>query len=98
MGVKTSLLPVLLLQGRQRDADCEQVALRNDRDRLALLPGCPLQPAVLPSGTHLCWNPHSDPAEALEAKSFALRCNRNLGRNFSKTICCLVLRGYIEPV
>lgn len=84
MGVKTSLLTVLLLQGRQRDAEGEQVALRNDRDRPALLPGCHLQPVVLPithlSGTHLCWNPHSGLVEALEVKSFALRHNRNLGR------------------
>lgn len=56
MGVWTSLLPVLLLQGRQNGADSEQVALRNDRDRLALLPDCPLQPVVLPT-TIPQWHP-----------------------------------------
>lgn len=77
------------------------MALKNDRDRLALLSGCPLQPVVLPPpsprGTHLCWNPPIDLAEAREAKFFALRYNRNLGRTSAKQHA-VVLRGFVEPL
>lgn len=85
MGVKASLLPVLLLQGRQCDAESEQVALRDGLHCSQAVPSSLLSsPPPSPSGTHLCWNSHSDLSEALEEKSFALRYNRNLGRVSAK--------------